>query len=206
MPPSEGKITARSVESTPLLDKQLRERFKTSDERAAFVNQSLALSQSASARAWALRRLADRYTPRDLALLDRGSRQRLQELLSDHVSALQQDISRLRNQLGAVMSTSSNTAADNINVKERPGARESQAAAASSANPSPAGASSEDWRVNARRVHSSVETVDECVAVLLVGDAADGEDVEKLQLRLRTTLTELQTELEVLDHQVRTQI
>jgi hypothetical protein len=189
-----GRITARSVDATPLLDKQLKERLKGTNERASFVNQSLGLAQGASARAWALRRLADRYTPNEISVMDRASKQKLEELLSDHVGALQQDISRLRNQFGIVMSISSNTAAANTSVAGTAPVTGKEA-------PTP----TEDWRAQVRRIHSSVETVNECVAVLLGGSASEGEDAEKLEIRLRTALTELQTELETLDHQVRTQ-
>jgi hypothetical protein len=51
------------VAAPPLLDSQLNTRFPDKDQRIAYVNQTLSLVQSASARAWALNRLVDRHPP-----------------------------------------------------------------------------------------------------------------------------------------------
>jgi hypothetical protein len=175
--------------ATPLLDASLRRRFPDDDQRTAYVNQTLALTQGASARAWALNRLAERYSPQQIALLDNVSRQRLGTLLGDHLSTLREDINRLQNQLGQVLSTASNTAAANT-------------ASSKSGITEPA----DDWRSRAHRVHSSVQTVDESVAALLTGSlAGEKDDTETIEIGLRTTLTQLQAELQVMDQQVRKQ-
>ena len=175
--------------ATPLLDASLKRLFPNDDQRTAYVNQTLALTQGASARAWALNRLAERYSPQQTALLDTVSRQRLGALLGDHLSTLREDINRLQNQLGQVLSTSSNTAAANT-------------ATPKSGIPEPA----DDWRSRAHRVHSSVETVDESVAALLTGSSAgEKDDPEAVEIGLRTTLTQLQAELQVMDQQIRKQ-
>jgi hypothetical protein len=57
-------------------------------DRAAFVNDTLARADEALARAWALRRLADRYQPRDVTALSRRSSQSLATLVEDHTAAL----------------------------------------------------------------------------------------------------------------------
>ena len=131
----------------PLLEEQLEKRFPGSDQRTEYVNQSLSLCQSASARAWALNRLADRYTPPQVSLLDPDAQPQLQSLLIDHATALREDISRLQNQLGQVLSTASNTASANT------------VSFAGVSNPS------DDWRSLAHRVHSSVEITNEAVSV-----------------------------------------
>lgn len=178
--------------ATPLLETTLKQRFPDNDQRTAYINQTLSLAQGASARAWALNRLAERYTPQQIALLDAASRQRLGMLLGDHLSALREDINRLQSQLGQVLSPSSNTAAANT---------------ASSKSTSPeTGEHADDWRTHAHRVHSSVETVDESVAVLMTGSSTDEkDDPEAIEIGLRTTLTQLQAELQVLDQQVHKQ-
>jgi hypothetical protein len=178
--------------ATPLLEASLKQRFPNDDQRTAYVNQTLALTQGASARVWALNRLAERYSPQQVALLDSASRQRLGMLLGDHLSALREEINRLQNQLGQVLSPSSNTAAANT---------------ASSKFTSPEMPEhADDWRSHVHRMHSSVETVDESVAVLLTGSSTDEkDDPEAIEIGLRTTLTQLQAELQVLDQQIHKQ-
>lgn len=184
--------TTVTITNPPLLEEQLKQRFPDGDQRTEYVNQSLALCQSASARAWALNRLADRYTPEQIALLDNEAQQQLQRLLSDHISALREDVSRLQSQLGQVLSSSSNTAAANTASSRTPPPKTSERA--------------DDWRSHVHRVHSSVETVNESVAVLLTGSAGDEkDDPETIEVGLRTTLTQLQAELQVLDQQVHKQ-
>jgi hypothetical protein len=175
--------------ATPLLEASLKQRFPDVDQRTAYINQTLSLAQGASARAWALNRLAERYTSQQIALLDTASRQRLGMLLGDHLAALREDSNRLQNQLGQVLSSTSNTAAANT---------------ASSKFASPETQErTDDWCTHAHRVHSSVETVNESVAVLLTGSSTDeNDDPEAIEIGLRTTLTQLQAELQALDQQV----
>jgi hypothetical protein len=178
--------------ATPLLETSLKQRFPDDDQRTAYVNQTLALTQGASARVWALNRLAERYSPQQVALLDSASRQRLGMLLGDHLSALREEINRLQNQLGQVLSPSSNTAAANT--------------ASSKFTPPEMPEHADDWRSHVHRMHSSVETVDESVAVLLTGSSTDEkDDPEAIEIGLRTTLTQLQAELQVLDQQIHKQ-
>jgi hypothetical protein len=172
----------------PLLEEQLEKRFPGTDQRREYVNQALSLCQSASARAWALNRLADRYTPQQVAWLGPEAQHQLQSLLGDHITALREDISRLQNQLGQVLSSASNTAAANTDT--------------SSGMNSP----SDDWRSRVHRAHSSVEITNETVSALLTGASDSSDSPDKLQLRLRTTLTQLQAELPLLDRQIHKQL
>jgi hypothetical protein len=189
---SGASVATLVAENPPLLQDQLKKRFPDADQRSEYVNQSLAICQSASARAWALNRLADRYTPQQVSLLDRDGQQKLQTLLSDHVAALREDVSRLQNQLGQILSSTSNTAAANTAV----GTPQQGA-------PSPS--APDDWRSRIHRVHSSVETADEAVSVLLAGSQENGGSSDRLQIQLRTTLTQLQAELQSLGQQVHNQ-
>jgi hypothetical protein len=72
---------------TPI-QKALAERMPAPVDRAAFVNDTLARADEALAHAWALRRLADRYEPRDVTALSRRSSQSLATLVDDHTAAL----------------------------------------------------------------------------------------------------------------------
>jgi hypothetical protein len=177
------------VATPPLLDAQLNSRFPDKDQRIAYVNQALSLAQLASARAWALNRLADRHPSPDIALLDETTRRDLQALLIDHVSVLREDLSSLQNQLAEILSRSSNTPAANT------------------ATPIDAGDGAEsqkDWRGRIRRVHSSTEAIHEAVVTLLTTSPSGSQnDVEAIEINLRTSLTQLQTELQDLDQEVR---
>jgi peptidoglycan hydrolase CwlO-like protein len=145
----------------------------------------------ASARAWALNRLADRYPSAAVAALGDDPRRKVQVLLADHVTALREDLSSLQNQLGEILSQSSNTPSANTSLTEpilsgSPAARETSA----------------DWRNRVRRIHSSTEAVHEAVATLLTS-SQPGSDAEAIEVNLRTTLTQLQTELQLLDQKIR---
>jgi hypothetical protein len=182
----------RIVAAPPLLDAQLNARFPDKDQRIAYVNQTLSLAQLASARAWALNRLADRHPPQEVAVLDDDARRQLQVLLTDHVSALREDISSLQNQLGEILSRSSNTPAANTSVK---------ASMESSSINAPD--SSEDWRGRILRIHSSTEAIHEAVVALLSSSQpSDQDDGAAIEINLRTSLTQLQTELQTLDQRV----
>jgi hypothetical protein len=188
-----ARVTTVAATKPPLLEKQLEQRFPDADQRTEYVNQSLALCQSASARAWALSRLADRYTPAQVALLNTESRKQLNTLLNDHLTALREDINRLQNQLGQVLSSESNTVAANTVSPDT-----SFFKAAGRTN---------NWRDEAHRVHSSVDIVNESVSTLLASSiAGKTDDQEMIELNLRTTLTQLQAELQLLDQQISKQL
>jgi hypothetical protein len=177
----------------PLLQARLRQKFPDEYRRTMYVNQTLSLAQGASARAWALNRLAERYSSRQIALLDASSRQSLRSLLSDHLAVLREDINHLQAQIAPILSSSSNTAAANTYV---------DAPAEDITKPS---GKTEDWRKQVRRVYSSVETVNESVTSLLVGSVSgDNDSPEEVEVGLRTTLTQLQTDIKLLEQQIHT--
>jgi hypothetical protein len=178
------------VAGPPLLETKLASRFPDKDQRIAFVNQTLSLAQLASARAWALNRLADRYPTRAVAELSEDSRGKLQMLLNDHVTALREDLSALQNQLGEILSRSSNTPSANTSIPE-----------AMELGSGTIADSAADWRKRVRRVHSSTEAVHEAVSTLL--SSSQPSDAESIEVNLRTSLTQLQTELISLDQKIR---
>jgi hypothetical protein len=180
------------VASPPLLEVQLGARFPDKDQRIAYVNQTLSLAQLASARAWALNRLADRYPPQRIVVLDDDARRQVQVLLTDHVSALREDISSLQNQLGEILSRTSNTPAANTSLT-----------APLQSNSASTPEFSEDWRTRVRRAHSSTEAVHEAVAALLTSSPSnDHNDAEAIEVNLRTSLTQLRTDLQLLGQDI----
>jgi hypothetical protein len=87
-----GPIGAVGAGESPAFANALQEalaaRMPVPADRAAFVNETLARADEALARAWALRRLAERYPSRDVTSLSRLSSQSLAALVDDHTAAL----------------------------------------------------------------------------------------------------------------------
>jgi anti-sigma factor RsiW len=182
-----------AASAAPLLESQLRSRFPDKDQRIQYVNQTLSLAQLASGRAWALNRLADQYPPEKIALLNGIERSKLHMLLTDHISALREDTSALLNQLGQILSLTSNTPAVNASVADL----------ASHGDPDKPQAS-DDWQNHIRRIHSSVDVVHESISTLLAGSPdSDKDNVDTIELNLRTALNRLQVELQISDQQIR---
>lgn len=169
----------RVTATPPMLEEQLKQTFPEGSRRTEFVTRSMDLCQDASAHAWALNRLADRYKAQDVALLEPDERSRLRSLLNEHVSALREDVNHLQLQL-------------------TPFVRNADTAESVSATPtlSPA-----DWRADIHRAHESVETTNGDVASLLVGATGNEDSASALQSRLHSTLTRLQKEIESLEQQ-----
>jgi hypothetical protein len=182
-----------AASSAPLLESQLRSRFPDKDQRIQYVNQTLSLAQLASGRAWALNRLADQYPPEKIGLLNNIERDKLHMLLTDHISALREDTSALLNQLGQILSLTSNTAAVNASVSDLSNRADTGRPEAS-----------DDWQNHIRRIHSSVDVVHESISTLLAGSPdSDKDDVDTIELNLRTALNRLQVELQISDQQIR---
>jgi hypothetical protein len=179
-----GPNTSRATHATlvtstpPLLEEQLKRDFPDASRRTEFVTRSMSLCQDASVHAWALNRLADRYQPQDVALLEPDERSRLRSLLNDHLSALHQDVRHLQEQLVPVLSTS-----DSADITT------------ATASPPP------DWRTDGHDVHESVESINDAIESLLVGATGTEDSAQKLQQRLHVTLTRVQREIETLEQQ-----
>jgi len=190
---TEQRPVQLTASNPPLLESQLLARFPDKDQRSQYVNQTLSLAQSASGRAWALNRLADQYPPRQIVLLNNIERDKLHMLLTDHISALREDTSALLNQLGQILSLTSNTSVANASVSDL-----SNHATADRPQ------ASEGWQDHIRRIHSSVDVVHESIAALLAGSPdGDKESVDTIELNLRTALNRLQVELQISDQQIR---
>jgi hypothetical protein len=74
--------------SIPLLHDTLDRSFSSPDERMAFTDRCLLASDTALAHAWALKRLADRYSDPNGPGLNAGSQTKLQEMLRSHLGEL----------------------------------------------------------------------------------------------------------------------
>jgi hypothetical protein len=87
-----GGVEASGEGESPAFANAVQEalaaRMPAPADRAAFVNETLARADDALARAWALRRLAERYQPGDLTGLSPRSSQSLAALVDDHTAAL----------------------------------------------------------------------------------------------------------------------
>jgi len=126
-------------------------------------------------------------------VLDDDARRELQALLTDHVAALHGDIGSLQNQMAAILSISSNTPAANTPFTAQ---RKFSSADALEAP--------EHWRDRIHRIHSSTEAIHEAVLTLLTSSQASSQnDAEAVEVDLRTSLTQLQTEIQVLEQEVR---
>jgi DNA-directed RNA polymerase specialized sigma24 family protein len=110
---SAGQITIQPPESTantvPVED-ELRRYFaakgfkdkQIDDEVHRFSSRMLDQSREAMAHAWALKRLADRFSPEQLAALDREARNKWLSMIGEHAQALLQKTASLRLELQVV--------------------------------------------------------------------------------------------------------
>ena len=73
----------------PMQEYVAREFGGRSEAIEAFLNRSVGFSDAALEHAWALRRLAQRYPPAETAKLSAESRHKLEDLIREHVAAIQ---------------------------------------------------------------------------------------------------------------------
>ena len=86
-----SKAKEASVASTsPLGGELLAKEFSSSSERTYFVDAWLAASDKALSHAWALKRLAERYTEKEESRLTPESVDKLREMLQTHLQAVGQ--------------------------------------------------------------------------------------------------------------------
>jgi ElaB/YqjD/DUF883 family membrane-anchored ribosome-binding protein len=124
--------------------------------------------------------------------LNEIERGKLVMLLTDHISALREDTSALSNQLGQVLSLTSNTSAANAyppTLSRFAGSSKSKDA--------------DDWQDHIRCIHSSVDVIDESTWALLASSPGNSDEkADVIELNLRTALNSLQAELQTTDRQV----
>ncbi len=112
---SVGQITIQPAESTantvPVED-ELRRYFaakgskdaQIDDEVRRFSNRMLDQSREAMAHAWALKRLADRFSSEQLAALDKEARNKWLLMIGEHAQALSQQTESFRQELQLIFS------------------------------------------------------------------------------------------------------
>jgi hypothetical protein len=174
-----------AVRRTPL-EEQLEKRFPNPAERFRFVNSALEGAQDCLAQAWALRRLQERYTPQEVALLNPGSRQTLELLIRDHVSALHENVSALQDLVLPVLPES--LAATEFNSPV-----DVEAISAGSVD---------DWRSSVDEIFPKVQGLEIQVVTLFGGPGEIMPDRQGGVNELRTTLSQLERQLPVLNQRV----
>ena len=102
--PSASPVTPRAT-ATPFFETQLNQFFGGRVALDRFTDQALELSDSALARAHALRRLAEHFPPEIVASLAPADRQLLQELSVVHASALANSVKTLDQMAAPVLSS-----------------------------------------------------------------------------------------------------
>ena len=112
---SAGQIIIQPPESTANtvpVEEELRRYFATKgfkdaqldDQVRRFSNRMLDQSREAMAHAWALKRLADRFSPDQLAALDNEARNKWLSMIGEHARTLSQETASLRQELQVIFS------------------------------------------------------------------------------------------------------
>jgi anti-sigma factor RsiW len=165
------------------LEEQLQERYPKAEDRAAFTNKTVELVQEALAQAWALRRLRDRYGPETVARLSRGSRQTLELLIRDHVSALRQHVDEARDMVATLVPPELSTEVSPRPILDSP--------------MSPSETVS-DWRYTVTEIFPEVQRMNENIAAMLAETGRSAAEGQALVHDLQLALAKLQAELPVL--------
>lgn len=179
------------------LEGLLETRFPDVRERENFIRQVLACAQDASDRAWALRRVAGRYSPAALADLSPQSRRELEVIIQDHAEALRNSSGLLQTILEGFFGGQPADAQD--------------ATSADSGSPSADGSveamSSETWQSDAEELFATVDQLEQLTLDLLTGsearDSASGKrDAELLTREWLQTSSKLHCVLSRFNMQV----
>jgi hypothetical protein len=166
--PAEVSAGTANRDEPPLLP-TLKKAAPSEDDRRMLINNSLAASDAALARAWVLRRLAERYTDADLRLLSAQSREDLLEMVRASIAQVEQYNAELRPLINLL-----------------PAAAPGEAAAFPS------------WRVALLSLFEETELQDRLITQLLAGSGAassspgDGADgLVSIHARLQSTIAEI---------------
>ena len=165
-----GQLTASGA-ATPVLFEKLKSAFPDLSARTAFVNGVAGASDDQLVRILAVKRLAERYTPAVEAQLDEVSKQKLQGILDDHISALRRQSASLASRLGPFLNM--------------PAERPQQRAAVSG------------WQEQAATAFRSIETIDQLCTELLIGVPHSGADAAQSERLLNESLATLRSTLEL---------
>jgi hypothetical protein len=175
--------TATLVSGNPALGEVLIQHFSNPDDRKAYVDHVLKLSDDTLAHAWALRRLEERYTSDDVAQLDQVGRQTLELLMRDHVSVIREELSSEKHLVASVLSAAGSVKTDS---------QENDALVSGA----------DDWRLSIRGILDSSQALHETVLALFSGTSATSADVEGLSAKLQSGLSALDFHLSTLSREV----
>jgi hypothetical protein len=153
-----AKAESDATSSPPLLKDALDRAFISPDQRREFVDHCLAASDTELSHAWALKRLADRYSEPEEHLLKTESQARLREMLRSHLQQLAE----------------ANAGLDPL-IELLPGSRAQRTALAG------------NWRTSILALFAQVQQQDSLVASLVAGTQANGQDVAVASEKLRST-------------------
>lgn len=145
------------VSSVPLLHDELDRAFASPDERMAFTDRCLVASDTAVAHAWALKRLADRYSDPGQPGLSADSRAKLQEMFRAHL----QELGRANGDLDAL-----------VKLVHAPA--------------SGAPASSSGWRNRILALFAAVQQQDRDVTNLVAGPQANPRNLAQVSAEFRS--------------------
>ena len=143
--------------SVPLLKDALDLAFTSNEQRREFVDRCLAASDTEFSHAWALKKLADRYSESEERLLKTESQDKLREMLRTHLQQL----------------ADANAGLDPL-IELLPGSRTQK--------PEVHG----DWRTGILALFAQVQQQDSLVASLVVGTQANGQDAAAASASLRS--------------------
>jgi hypothetical protein len=175
--------TVTLVSGSPALQEVLIQHFPNPDDRKAYVDRVLKLSDGTLAHAWALRRLEERYTSDDVAQLDQVGRQTLELLIRDHVAVIREQVSSEKHVVASVLSAAASVSTD------------SQADEALASG-------SDDWRLSIGEILDSSQALHETVLAMFSGTSATSADLERLSAKLQSALNGLDIHLSSLSHRV----
>ena len=167
---NQGTVTATSA--APLLDKQLRERFPSPEERQEYVRSVLSYGQSSSSYAWVLNELSRRFTPARCSSLSPRERKELNHLLADETDSLSEDLAGLKRQADTILSVELPMTAGTSDMlldshEQMRGQEESGG-----------------WQDRLHAIHSALDRVNDNLTTLIVG--ADRRKISSDHLRSET--------------------
>jgi hypothetical protein len=146
-----------AISSAPLLSDVLENVFASREERLAFVDRSLVVSDTALSHAWTLKRLADRYSEGEERLLKPESDEKLRQMLRAHLQGLSRANSGLEALLELLPASNSATTAIPSN-----------------------------WQARLLSLFTAVQQQDRLVASLVVGSQSDVQNIATASADLRS--------------------
>jgi hypothetical protein len=169
------------VETEPLLQEELEQKFPTVEERKAYVDSVLGSLEAAMAHVWALRRIESRFAREDVSALNAPARQILELLIRDDIGAIRQEVDNEARLVKTILPPSlpDETSANLIPECSGP-----------------------DWRNATDQLFQCLGEIQEDTAVLLAGSAGSSQNKNDRSRRVSETLAVLGAQIPSLYEQV----